>query len=257
MDDLVFLHGSHMPVCVSRVDKHFDGYYTLQYMHRGAVKLRYDQQRYMLRGRWFWPAYPGPHIVFHAAEENGSLDHRYVAFRGRQVERWMADGLMPGGPQPAPRGKPYVRRFDELIDLSRQGRRLARLRARHLLESILLDLADGRDHHALRRAPWLDGLLERLSDPDQYPHDYEALARESGMSASTLRRRFRQEMGVPIHRFALLGRITAAQSLLVGTILPIKTVADRLRFRDVYFFSRQFQQITGLSPGRFRKSRAV
>src|SRR4051812_33520237 len=100
-DDLIFLHGRATPQCDAIVDKHFDGYYTLQYMDRGAIDLSYDEQAYRLEGEWFWPAYPGPHIKFRAAAGTKTWSHRYVAFRGPAVGRWIADRLLLTEPQRA------------------------------------------------------------------------------------------------------------------------------------------------------------
>ncbi|MBN1554959.1 MAG: helix-turn-helix domain-containing protein [Phycisphaerae bacterium] len=255
--DLVFLHGSHTSQCVATVDKHFDGYYVLQYMHSGAITVFYGQQRYDLRGKWFWTDFPGPRIRFHPAEEGGSWDHRYIAFRGRHLERWLAEGIWPAGPIPAPTGRNYDQVMDEVIHLAFSAGRLGRLRAVNLLESVLLDLAEHRGHRKLQRAEWLQRILAVLSDPAAWPYDYDALAADVGMGTSTLRRRFRREMGFPMHHFALQQRIASARTMLLETDAPIKIIAKRLGFRDVYFFTRQFKQITGLSPGTFRKSREM
>jgi AraC-like DNA-binding protein len=40
--------------------------------------------------------------------------------------------------------------------------------------------------------------------------------------------------------------------LLSQSALTISEVADRLGYRDVFFFSRQFKQHNGLSPRQFR-----
>ena len=46
--------------CIARVDKRFDGYYTLQFMARGGLELYYGDERHELKGAWFWTAQPGP-----------------------------------------------------------------------------------------------------------------------------------------------------------------------------------------------------
>jgi len=255
--DLVFLHGSHNARCDAVVDKHFDGYYVLQYMHRGSLVLHYDQREYRMQGRWFWTNYPGPWIRFHTARPGATWDHRYVAFRGRCVDRWLAEGLWPETPVPAPPHRRYHQTMDDVIRLAFSASRLDRRRAVNLVESILLDLAEHERRQTPQRAEWLRRVLAVLSDPDAWPFDYDALAADVGMGTSTLRRRFRREMGFPMHHFALQQRITSARAMLLDTPLPIKSIARRLGFRDVYFFTRQFRQITGLSPGAFRKTREV
>jgi len=43
--------------------------------------------------------------------------------------------------------------------------------------------------------------------------------------------------------------------MLVHTDEPIKMIAARLGYNDVYFFSRQFRLITGVPPAIYRRSR--
>src|SRR5206468_3347631 len=99
MDDLVFLHCGAMNRCAAMVDKHFEGYYTLQLMAAGAVDLLYEEELHRLREPSVWTAFPGPRIRFHLAPGEVSWSHRYVAFTGPRVARWVADGLWFQGPQ--------------------------------------------------------------------------------------------------------------------------------------------------------------
>jgi AraC-like DNA-binding protein len=85
--------------------------------------------------------------------------------------------------------------------------------------------------------------------------DYAQLADEQSMSLSTLRRRFRDAVGSPIHTYMLQLRMSQARRLLGDSDLPIKQVADQLGYRDVFYFSRQFRQITGVPPAAYRKTR--
>ena len=62
-------------------------------------------------------------------------------------------------------------------------------------------------------------------------------------------------MNVPPHEYVLQSRVAEARRLLAEGDDPIKTIAARLGYRDVYFFSRQFKRFTGVPPALFRKSR--
>jgi AraC-like DNA-binding protein len=75
------------------------------------------------------------------------------------------------------------------------------------------------------------------------------------MATSTLRRRFRDAAGLPLHEYVLRQRIARARTLLGDTELPIKTVAAQLGYQDVYFFTRQFRLRTGITPAVYRRSR--
>ena len=138
------------------------------------------------------------------------------------------------------------------------GDRWGHRRAIHLLEGILIDLAEARAQ-AQRQPAWLKTVVDRLrgasAEGDDDAIDYDALAAEVGMAGSTLRRRFRDATGMALHRFVLSHRVAEARRLLGETDVPIKSIARRLGYRDVYFFSRQFRQLAGVPPALYRKSR--
>lgn len=79
------------------------------------------------------------------------------------------------------------------------------------------------------------------------------LARLAGMSRSHLDRLFIEQIGQPPRRYLIGLRIARAQQLLSNTDFPIAQIAERLGYRDVYFFSRQFKQVTGQTPTGYRK----
>lgn len=257
MSDFAFLHSNHDTHCTARVDKFFDGYFTLQFMARGGVELSYDNESHQLAGRWFWTAYPGPHIRFHTAPGHKFWEHRYAAFQGSRVHRWINEGLWPQGPQPAPTGSDWEMRFDELLRQARQVEKIATLRGAHLLEGILLDLAQTRADMPPPRPYWLNEVLEELNHDEVFSPNYAQIAARCGLGLSTLRRHFKEATGIALHTYVLQNRIAAARRLLGESDLPLKAIASRLGYRDVYFFAAQFRQATGVTPAAYRRSRQV
>jgi AraC-like DNA-binding protein len=249
---------SHACACTHRIDKHFTDYATLQYMAAGSVDLSVGTRRQVMTGRWFWSAYPGPRVRFAPAAGFASWAHRYLAFKGPLVWRWERDGLFPVPPRPAPEGVEYGPAFDELLTLSRQTDRRGHLRAINRLEAILLDLADAPAPDA-PPAPWLAAAIAQVAawaaDGADAEPDYGALADRLGTSPSTLRRRFVETTGTSPHGYLLQCRAARARELLGSTDLPVKAIADRLGYRDVYFFSRQFRQLVGVPPAAYRRTR--
>jgi len=254
-DDLTFLFGESVARCTHVIDKTFDDYQTLQFMAAGEVELSIGGQKTLLKGRNVWSCYPGPRISFHVAPGKKTWTHRYIAFRGALVSRWQSEGLFPVAPLPAPADVAFDARFDRLLAFSRQSDRISHLRGIHELEAMLLDLADARTLRS-NQPGWLKTVLARL---EQYSTggepDYDALASQVDMTAGTLRRRFGEAMGISPHQYLLQHRIATARQLLGDSDEPIKAIAQRLGYRDVYFFSRQFRAITGVPPALYRRSR--
>ncbi|MBC7784510.1 MAG: helix-turn-helix transcriptional regulator [Burkholderiales bacterium] len=252
--DINFITGQFVRRCRHRIDKHFADYMTLQYMSAGSVALRVGDAEYALNGRNFWSAYPGPRVAFHASAPGGWWVHRYLAFRGPLVTRWMADGIFPVPPQPPPGNADYAPRFDEVMALAIQPGRWDAQRAAHKLESILIDLAEARD--AAPEPPvWVKSVSQQLSRRITAPVDYDALSDQLGMSVRSLRRNFNLRLGTSPHQYVITHRVQAARDLLLRTDTPLKEIATRLGYSDVFYFGRQFKKVTGVSPARFRKSR--
>lgn len=80
----------------------------------------------------------------------------------------------------------------------------------------------------------------------------EDIAEASGLSRSSLERRFRALVGRSPLAELLRERVDRAQHLLVKTDLAMKEVAIAAGFHDVRHLSVTFRQKAGTSPGRYR-----
>jgi AraC-like DNA-binding protein len=250
--ELQFLHGKSYVDYSFCVEKRYDQYHALQFMSSGTVCVSYGSETQQLEGAWLWPCDPGPVMRFEPGS-SGSWNHRYVALRGPQINAWQGIGIWPSQPQRV-RSEYFASRFDQRLSLFQGNTTWTHQRAATYLEGMLLELADERSGEPQRRQAWLDDCIRKMSVNSYINCNYESIAESWGMSLSTLRRRFRQEMGESIHRFALHQRMLLAQRLLRESIEPLKQIADQLGYSDVYFFARQFKQWNGMTPGRYRQS---
>ena len=93
---------------------------------------------------------------------------------------------------------------------------------------------------------FIDANLEstfRLSD----------VAAHVSCSEAHLSRQFRRHVGTPPGDYLLSRRMDLAKALLDATREPIKTIAERLGYRDGFAFSHAFKAATGLSPKAWRE----
>ncbi len=96
-----------------------------------------------------------------------------------------------------------------------------------------------------RVVAWLDEQALR-------PLDFAAIARESGMGYSTLRRRFKEATGYSLKEYVLRIRLSRAKELLTLTSQSVEDIAIAVGFDDPYYFSRLFRHKEGRAPTRFR-----
>lgn len=94
-------------------------------------------------------------------------------------------------------------------------------------------------------------LLERHADahPEATPRD---LARRLGLTLDYATRLVRATFGRPPRRWLLERRMHAAAVRVAEGDEPIARIAEDLGYADPRLFGRQFRQVLGAPPGRFR-----
>lgn len=97
-------------------------------------------------------------------------------------------------------------------------------------------------------------MIDRLRDHPAQRLTLKTMAQETWLSVAQFGRRFQALAGETPVNFAIAQRILHARNYLQGSSLQIQEIADALGYSDIYFFSRQFKQTTGMSPSEYRKS---
>ncbi len=113
-------------------------------------------------------------------------------------------------------------------------------------------------------AGWLAALGDKhvgrvLSLIHEAPADgwtLESLAREAGLSRSSLAERFQRFVGKPPMQYLSLWRMQIASSMLAGGEASIARVAGKVGYESEAAFSRAFKRTVGHSPSEWRERRA-
>jgi AraC-like DNA-binding protein len=61
-------------------------------------------------------------------------------------------------------------------------------------------------------------------------------------------------LGVPPFAYIARKRVETAKSMLLKTDMPVKEIAVRCGYEELFYFSRVFKKHTGLSPAKYRAS---
>lgn len=250
---------NHWPDCTVWVDRKIPGYYSLAYGDNGPVHWSMNhgplEKLPSPVAWWTWPD-----VWWNFGSRDGvPWDHRFVNFRGPRAESWKQNGLLPI-PNAAPwtpirKPDAFRGQWDQLFrELARPLRHSAR--AEHLLEGILLALQEERQSSEAS-GPY-DGKIRLMAQQMRRHPEKEwrvgESARTTGLSDPHFRKVFRACMGISPSQYVVRSRLQKAADLLRSSALPIKTIAEQTGHSDVYYFSRQFKNVIGQSPGRYRKA---
>ncbi|WP_309384718.1 AraC family transcriptional regulator [Cerasicoccus frondis] len=92
-----------------------------------------------------------------------------------------------------------------------------------------------------------------LEAPLEQKPDYVALARTFGLGEQAYRKKFKKLCGVSPFAFRSRQQIEAACHELMSSHKSIKEIGYDLGFGSLFYFSRRFKQVTGMTPGEYRK----
>lgn len=150
---------------------------------------------------------------------------------------------------------PTRSRIQELMELIVEKPATAAMdRLDRLCELMVLESIAGETHASVDRDQRAIQSIRDLVKADIHSHhDFHALAREHGLSASTFRRRWEEMIGMPPARFAMRLKMEEACRLLVETRLKVGEIGESLGFNDPLYFSRRFRLEKGISAIEYRR----
>ncbi|HZG56910.1 AraC family transcriptional regulator [Paenibacillus sp.] len=105
--------------------------------------------------------------------------------------------------------------------------------------------------------PVLSEVAAYVSQDPAKPHTIQSLARRAHLSPRYFSLQFKAIMGQTVEAYIIGKRIERARYLLRYQGMGVGEVAEALGYSSVYFFSRQFKQVTGLRPTDVKKQNPI
>jgi AraC family transcriptional activator of pobA len=89
------------------------------------------------------------------------------------------------------------------------------------------------------------------------PISLRDVARTLGYSPAHLTNSFSRATGVPVNAWIVQRRIAAARKLLSEGSSTVASACEQVGFNDLCYFRRQFVRHVGVTPGRYRRGKAL
>ncbi len=164
----------------------------------------------------------------------------------QMVSTLLAQPWYTCGPQVARLGLELYREFRQPDDVALLA-----------IEGLVLQLSALAVRHAPRDAdprepPWLRRVQEIIHARFRHPLRIADLATDADVHPVYLARAFRKYYGCSPAECVRRLRVQAASEALAHSDVPLAQVALSAGFSDQSHLSRQFRQMVGMSPGRFR-----
>jgi AraC-like DNA-binding protein len=132
-----------------------------------------------------------------------------------------------------------------------------KLYCKGLFFQILSLIAKGKENNSL--TPWQ---RDKIVTATEFMHKHitefdlniEHISNDAGISVQYFRRLFHIYHGISPIEYIRNYKIQRAKDMLHLSYLMIGDVAEKLGFPDIYYFSRVFKQVTGLTPSEYRNT---
>ncbi|MEK6796266.1 MAG: helix-turn-helix transcriptional regulator [Spirochaetota bacterium] len=129
--------------------------------------------------------------------------------------------------------------------------------ADHWMRSILLEIARQDKRPVGGNDPWIkniDELCLRMQESPSQAMNIAGLAREYRCTPDHLIRVFKRITGTTPVDYLVRVRTERAKDMLLYSSQSIEEIALALGYADIYYFSRQFKERTGVPPSVYRRS---
>lgn len=235
-------------------------YYTLQYQHYGRIHFTINAaEQFTVEAPSLLITRPG--ATCHFGSESQPWHHNYLGFRGKRVDRMVAEGLLPLAPAKETRfvkireGDVFMALFRKCVSHARAGTPIDHALAANAFERLLVYLAsEDRSSKPLNPSrSRIEELVRQIRSSPIGAWDFAQIARKEHMSKVHFARLFRDAAGMPPKRFLLKCRMDLAAEMLAESTDPIKTIAATVGFDDIHYFYRKFRRFHRLAPAAFRQ----
>lgn len=229
-------------------------YFNLWYVLRGSGSMEVDGVRHRLSAGMALILAPGQQVdaVQDAADPiHNYAAHFYPLYKGRRLS---AVSAFPTASVVVHEPILFEAMARQTVRLAESGDALGEALALALvfaltiqiLRSMELPSSDPVDRRLL-------DIMDGISASPGRRVSVESMAREAGLSRVHFTRRFRKVTGETPSHYLIRHRVERAGYLIRESRLKMTAIAELLGYSDVYFFSRQFKQVTGMSPGQWRR----
>ncbi|MEK4272699.1 helix-turn-helix domain-containing protein [Paenibacillus sp. FSL R7-0026] len=147
----------------------------------------------------------------------------------------------------------WIQNAEKIVVKWRRGEGLERFHAHALLQGMIYELIMEYERgQGGAESDMVDVVVSYISSHYRQNLELKELAALAGCSVRQLQRRFKQEKQLGPMEYVIQLRLENASRMLHHTDASIGEIADKMGYRDMYYFSRAFKKYYGVPPLRYR-----
>ncbi len=240
-------------------------FWAMIYTTKGGVTFRIGEELYHVRAGEliFYPANL-PHTIVETDEKSWEVSFLTFECESKHINSlsgkvFVTDGSVADRIRSLFRfgGKFFYNlppKGNNTVGMYCRANELELMRIKSELEAVLTRLCLSLSRKkSERRSEVFTNATEYMQDHLGESISLDLLAKEVGVSVSTLKKAFQKESGGGVNSYYIDLKLSQAAKLLCESDLSVGEIADKLGFSNQFYFSEQFKSRFGASPLAYRK----
>ena len=249
----------HMVMCGTRkvepdfkMPPHVREYYLIHYVRSGAIILEENKNKHRAVEGDIFIIYPDNLISYYA--DNGEVDFCWVSFVGNSVEKYLKyAGVTRENPVIHINNTDFEDTVLKLITLFEKNKTPSEIELNSRLLNCFHSIEKSGKYVAKETVNYIDAVLAYIDDNYMKDISSSDIANFIRLNRSYLFKLFKQQTGMSVSQYLIQYRINKACEFLTEYNFSIGQIARMVGIDDIYYFSKLFKKITGLTPTEYKK----
>ena len=249
----------HMVMCGTRkvepdfkMPPHVREYYLIHYVRSGAIILEENKKKHRAVEGDIFIIYPDNLISYYA--DNGEVDFCWVSFVGNSVEKYLKyAGVTMENPVIHINNTDFEDTVLKLITLFEKNNNPSEIELNSRLLNCFHSIEKSGKYVAKETVNYIDAVLAYIDDNYMKDISSSDIANFIRLNRSYLFKLFKQQTGMSVSQYLIQYRINKACEFLTEYNFSIGQIARMVGIDDIYYFSKLFKKITGLTPTEYKK----
>ncbi len=242
--------------CVPRfkMPPHLREYYLIHYIQQGSVILEENQKQYKAGKGDIFVIYPDTLASYYNADGDKPLEFCWIGFVGKAAEKYLENsGITADNPIIHINNTDFEDSVLKLVKLFEKNRRPSEISLNCQLLKCFYSIEKSIKPHKKEAVNYADVALTYIED--NYMKDISSadIVDFVKLNRSYLFKLFKQQTGLSVSQYLIKYRIDKACEFFREYNFTIRQVAQMVGVEDIYYFSKLFKKITGITPSEYKK----
>lgn len=249
----------HIVMCGNRkVDANFKmpphvrEYYLIHYVHSGTVILEENKNIHRAVEGDIFIIYPDNLISYYA--DNCEVDFCWVSFVGDLVEKYLKyAGVTRENPVIHINNTDFEDTVMKLIAFFEKNKNPSEIELNSRLLKCFHSIEKSSKYAFKETINYVDAVLAYIDDNYMKDISSSDIADFIRLNRSYLFKLFKQQTGMSVSQYLINYRIEKAKDFLREYDFSVSQVSAMVGIDDIYYFSKLFKKLTGVSPSEYKK----